>query len=336
MVSAGPVRRTLLWAGGISPHWSKFKSATVASAASAIFVLLVMLISADHPVYGWGLFVMAPCGAGALAVIIHSVGRRVSVRDALSLSIAVAVTSSAVLAGLAIEGFVCLAMAFPLAVGMILAGALAARGVLRLWDTVTARRASGMLAVVLVVVPGSVEVEARQGRVPEVFEVSTSIDIAARPATVWRAVITPAKLPKPAHPIFRFGIAYPLASHIEGTGMGAIRYCNFSTGNLVEPVLVWDEPRILRFSVVSNPQPMQEWTLYGQIHPPHLDGFLVSKQGEFRLEPLADGRTRLIATTWYRHNLYPAAYWRWWSDYILHRVHEVVLGELALAATKQK
>ena len=82
---------------------------------------------------------------------------------------------------------------------------------------------------------------------------------------------------------------------------------------------------------------MQEWTPYAQIHPPHLEGFLASRQGEFRLEPLSNGGTRLFATTWYQHHMWPAAYWRVWSDYTIHRVHDMVLAnvrERALTTNK--
>jgi hypothetical protein len=93
----------------------------------------------------------------------------------------------------------------------------------------------------------------------------------------------------------------------------------------VEPIEVWDEPRLLKFSVTANPAPMQEWTPYREIHPPHLTGFLVSKQGQFRLTPLAGGRTKLEGTTWYQHGLWPANYWQLWSDHIIHTIHLRVL-----------
>jgi hypothetical protein len=145
---------------------------------------------------------------------------------------------------------------------------------------------------------------------------------------VWRATVAPSHLAAPDDWIFRAGIAYPLAAHIEGSGPGATRYCNFSTGDLVEPVLEWQEPRLLRFAVKSNPEPMVEMTPYRNIHPPHLKGFLVSRQGQFRLLRDANGGTRLEATTWYEHNLWPAEYWRWWSDLIIHRVHKMVLDHV--------
>ena len=106
-----------------------------------------------------------------------------------------------------------------------------------------------------------------------------------------------AELPPPTEMIFKSGIAYPVRAEIRGCGPGAIRHCVFSTGPFEEPIEVWDEPRRLEFSVTSNPAPMEEWTPYHEIHPPHLAGFLVSRRGRFLLTPLPGGRTRLEGTT---------------------------------------
>jgi hypothetical protein len=128
--------------------------------------------------------------------------------------------------------------------------------------------------------------------------------------------------------VFHTGLAYPIRARIEGTGAGAIRRCEFSTGSFVEPIEVWDEPKLLRFTVTSNPPPMREWNPLFEIHPPHLDGFLVSKWGEFHLTPLTGGRTHLRGSTLYQHGLWPASYWRLWSDPIIHRIHDRVLRHI--------
>jgi len=116
--------------------------------------------------------------------------------------------------------------------------------------------------------------------------------------------------------------------HLLLGGPGAERHCVFSTGAFVEPIEIWDEPRQLKFSVTSNPAPMQEWTPYSHIDPPHLQGFLVSNGGQFLLTPLPNGATRVEGTTWYRHGLWPTAYWRIWSDAIIHRIHMRVLKHI--------
>ena len=82
---------------------------------------------------------------------------------------------------------------------------------------------------------------------------------------------------------------------------------------------------------------MQEWTPYREIHPPHLKGFLVSRQGQFLLTPLPNGGTRLEGTTWYYHNLWPAGYWQLWSDHIIHTIHRRVLDHVKqLSESKPK
>jgi hypothetical protein len=128
--------------------------------------------------------------------------------------------------------------------------------------------------------------------------------------------------------MFRAGIAYPIRAEMRGTGVGAERHCVFSTGSFVEPIEVWDAPHLLKFSVISNPAPMEEWTPYSHIDTPHLHGFLVSEGGQFLLTPLPNGGTRLEGTTWYQHGLWPSQYWRVWSDAIIHKIHLRVLRHI--------
>ena len=40
------------------------------------------------------------------------------------------------------------------------------------------------------------------------------------------------------------------------------------------------------------------------------------------------GRTRVESTIWYQHGLYPAAYWRLWTDATVHRIHSRVLAHI--------
>lgn len=65
------------------------------------------------------------------------------------------------------------------------------------------------------------------------------------------------------------------------------------------------------------------------LHPPHLENFLVSHGGQFKLISLPNGRTLIEGTTWYEHRMMPEAYWRWWSDAIIHRIHLRVLRHIA-------
>jgi hypothetical protein len=190
------------------------------------------------------------------------------------------------------------------------------------------RSAPSTMAMLVLFVPGVMGTErARNIEAPSLV-VQTTIEVNAPPERVWKEVVSFAEIPEPTEEIFRLGIAYPRRATIAGAGPGAVRRCEFSTGTFVEPIEVWDAPRRLKFSVTSNPAPMEEWTPYSSVHPPHLDGFLVSRGGQFLLTPLAGGRTRLEGTTWYQHHLWPAEYWQLWSDAIIHRIHWRVLTHI--------
>lgn len=297
----------------------------IGAGAGALLGLLATFVSsvADKS-YGIALFVAVPFLVGFVAVGVMSLNDPVTLREAVSVSALSAIVLGGLLFACAIEGAVCLIMALPIAVPLAICGGLTAYVIQRR----SAARHPATFLLLIGMTPFGATLEHVLEPPAELFTVTTSIDIPAAPGRVWRTVLQPAKLAAPSHPLFRAGIAYPLDSHIEGTGLTATRYCDFSTGKLVEPVLIWKEGAQLRFTVVSNPLPMQEWTPYAQIHPPHLEGFLASRQGEFRLEPLPNGETRLFATTWYQHHMWPARYWRAWSDYIIHQVHAMVLENI--------
>jgi len=231
-----------------------------------------------------------------------------------------------ILLAMAWEGLICLLMAAPLAFPLVAMGGMMGYSIQnRAW---TRRHASGTMAVFILALGGTGAIEPVVLPESPVFAVTTSLDIVAPPETVWDNVVTFSELPEPTEWLFRKGIAYPVRARIEGSGVGAVRYCEFSTGSFVEPIEVWEAPRLLKFSVIETPAPMVEWNPMGEVHAPHLDGFLVSRAGQFHLIRLPGGRTRLEGTTWYQHNLWPAEYWRLWSDAIIHRIHLRVLTHI--------
>jgi hypothetical protein len=117
--------------------------------------------------------------------------------------------------------------------------------------------------------------------------------------------------------------------------VGAVRYCVFSTGAFVEPITLWEPGRRLAFDVASSPVPLRELTPFPNVSPPHRDGFLQSRRGEFRLVALPDGRTRLEGSTWYTLRMGPEGYWQMFGDYIIHQVHLRVLEHIRVEAERQ-
>lgn len=301
------------------PLWA---SATLSALSAAAVGLLIVLVSINvEGTYGFALFVILPVLMGMQAALQLSRWRKTSIVQSLGVSALSVVLLGVLLLGIAVEGLICLVMAVPLAIPLAMLGGLAGYALGRSQPF----QKPATFALIVGLSPFAATIERAIAPVADVYTVTTAIELKASPGRVWQAITEAATLPAPSEALFRTGIAYPRSSYIVGSGPDATRYCDFSTGKLVEPVLIWDYPKQLRFRVASNPLPMEEWTPYARIHPPHLDGFLVSKQGEYRLMLLASGGTRLEATTWYQHHLWPAAYWRVWSDFIIHKVHGMVL-----------
>jgi hypothetical protein len=83
---------------------------------------------------------------------------------------------------------------------------------------------------------------------------------------------------------------------ISGSGIGAIRHCNFSAGSFVEPVTVWTPPYLLGFDVDHQPAPMIELSMW-DVKTPHLHDYFVSLRGQFKLHKRPLVNTLLEGTT---------------------------------------
>jgi uncharacterized membrane protein YhaH (DUF805 family) len=312
--------------GKIIPR-SAVASAVMAVALTALLAMLAARLgTAIFKDYGWSIFVGLPFCMGFLSTLIHSFHEERSLKRCLAVANATVLLVGAGMLLFAVEGIVCLIMAAPIAFFVATIGGILGYAVQKTfwWRT----DSSKLFCSVILLMPLLMGLEHAAPPDLPLLEVKSSVVVKAPPEKVWRHVVSFSELPPPQEMIFKLGIAYPVHAEIAGRGPGAIRHCNFSTGPFVEPIEVWDEPRLLKFSVTENPEPMQEWTPYRHVHPAHLNGYLQSNAGQFRLIPLPDGSTLLEGTTWYYHRLWPADYWRVWSDYIIHTIHLRVLNHV--------
>jgi len=293
-------------------------------------ILLVLFSTKVLESYGWGLFVALPFFMGFAAAMMASRRRELTMGKMIGVANLSIVAFGVLLLCFAMEGLLCLAMAAPIAFPLASLGGMVAYQVQSLrgrWKPAT----PGLLGILLLF-PPALAFEKAALPPPPIFSVRTSVVVNAPPEAVWRHVVAFSEIPAPREWIFRAGVAYPIRASIDGAGPGAIRNCVFSTGAFVEPIEVWDAPHLLRFGVTRNPSPMREWSPYGHIEPEHLHGFLEAQRGQFEIQPRPDGQTLLTGTTWYRHSLWPASYWRLWSDGIIHRIHRRVLDHIRTEA----
>ena len=290
-----------------------------------VFLLFLAGLGLIHPgLYGFTLFMLIPMALGALTAWFFRPTTRWRAAGIGALGAGACAVS---LLAFGLEGAACVLMALPLVLPLGAMGGVLAH------DAASGRFAARGAAMLLLLPPATLTWDAKA--TPPVYAVRSEVEIAASPEQVWKYVIAFPPLPEPQEWVFRAGVAYPQRASIDGSGPGAVRRCEFSTGPFVEPIEVWDAPRLLRFRVTENPAPMQEWSPYGPIQPKHLHGYLISRQGEFRLTPLPNGHTLLAGTTWYQHGLWPAPYWRLWSDAIIHRIHMRVLNHVRTLAEQE-
>jgi hypothetical protein len=274
--------------------------------------------------YALGLFIWLPFVIGATSTLILAYNNSVERKELRNNAYWTLLSFSLGLLFFAWEGIICLLMAFPIAIVFTYLGFLVGH-------LMTKNKLSSKVPTIIILLSISVPIlmsfENTYQWKDDLRFVKSSIEIKATPEEVWKNVIEFPQLKEPEEFIFKTGIAYPINATIKGEGVGAVRYCNFTTGHFVEPITIWDKPNTLQFSVEEQPEPMREISIY-DIHPTHLHGYWVSQKGQFKLTKLANGNTLLEGTTWYINKIKPDFYWTTWSDYIVHKIHNRVLEHI--------
>lgn len=295
------------------------------AAALAITIPTVLIGVYLRRVYSAGLFIGTPFTIGYISAYIFNARGAQSMRHTMQVALLGVLLVGAAMLLFALEGAVCLALAFPLAALFAAPGAVLGRAV-ALRSVVPPPRAGLAALLAPLIVLASPEQRA------PLHEVVTVVEIEAPPAVVWRHVVTFPELPPARKWLFRAGVAAPTGARIQGTGVGAIRYCDFTTGTFVEPVTVWEENRRLEFDIAAQAPPLREWSPYREVNPPHLDGYFRATHGVFRLTPLPGGRTRLEGRTRYVVEMFPQSYWTVVAGYIVGTIHARVLRHIKALA----
>ena len=273
--------------------------------------------------YGLALFVGTPFVAGMVGGYIYNRRYAATERETMEMALLTMCIMVGVLFTVGFEGAICLAMALPLGMAIGAFGAIVGRAIALRDD-----RSPWRSLFALALLPPAMPLFTPPTPEP-LHEVRSAIEIDASPEVVWPHVVSFPDLPEASPLVRRMGIAYPVRARIAESGVGAIRYCEFSTGPFVEPIRIWDTARRLSFDVTQSPPPLREWSPYAGLMPPHLHGYFTPRRGEFRLVLLPGNRTRLEGSTWYELRIAPQAYWGVFADVIVRRIHHRVLEHIA-------
>jgi hypothetical protein len=310
---------------GLKNRWFLVASIGV-GAAYGLFVRLAASVTWDvFRVMSIGFLVFMPFALGCIVVYIAEIKRPQRIFTWIWLP---SVSVFAALIGTFItllEGAICIAMFLPLGLPLaILGGAiggLAAR-------YVRSRRTQGLAMACIMVLPFLIGPwEQKVFHEWETRQVENVIDIQAPPAVVWENIgrvraIRREELPSSwAHAI---GIPDPIEATLSHEGVGGVRHASF-TGELsfIETIDVWEPGRRLGFTIAAETDKIPPTTL--DEHVSIGGAYFDVLRGEYRLEPLAKGVTRLhlysrqrLSTdfNWYAHL---------WTDAVMSDLQKRIL-----------
>jgi len=308
----------------------RLRSGLLGVAASLAITIPTVLIGVYFKKsYSAGLFLGTPFTIGYIGAHVFNHRHPRTVGQTIEVVLLALGLAMAAMLFFAAEGAFCLALAFPLVALVGVCGGVFGRAI-ALWGVEPPSR-TGMAALFA---PLLVLAEPRATALPR--EVVTTVEIDAPPAVVWRHVVAFPPLPPAREWLFRVGVASPVGARMEGAGVGATRYCDFTTGSFVEPITAWEENRLLAFDIARQAPPMREWSPYREVNPPHLDGYFRATHGEFRLTPLPGGRTLLEARTAYVVDMFPQRYWTLPAGRIVAAIHGRVLRHIKALAEEEE
>ena len=276
------------------------------------------------PVLSFGFILSVPFGMGFIAVFLaerqtpQSFGAWLYV-PFVTVSVALFGTMLA-----AWEGFICVAMFAPIAWLCGIGGGITAGLIARYMR----RSAANVSLMIVIVLPFLVTPPAQKLFYSyDVRSVSSVIDIHAPPDLVWRNIervpsIQASELPPAWNR--RIGFPAPDEATLSREGVGGVRHATFKGGVLfMETVDTWEPDQRLGFSIRAQAELIPKTTLdeHVRMGGPYFDVL----HGEYALEPLGNGITRLHLTSRHRVSTDVNWYAHLWTDAVMRDIQRSIL-----------
>jgi hypothetical protein len=223
------------------------------------------------------------------------------------------------------EGFICIIMFAPIALLCGSLGGLIAGLLVRLPRAMAMKNMCLAIVALLPLMshPWLHDLLTRR----DVRTVETLRVIHASSAIVWRNIervprIAPAELPFSwTH---RIGFPSPVEATLSYPGIGGVRHATFEGGVLfIENIDTWQPEHRLAFSIHAQTDQIPATTLdeHVRIGGPFFDVL----RGEYVIEPLPNGETRLHLSSQHRVSTDFNWYARFWTDGVMSDVQETIL-----------
>lgn len=220
-----------------------------------------------------------------------------------------------------LEGWICVVMFAPVGLTCSILGGLL--------GGVVARHSRRISITCIVLLPLAVNPwEAKVLLKSETRTVETSIDIRANSMIVWQNIKTvPMISASEISPSWtsKLGFPRPLEATLSKEGIGGVRHARFEGGVLfIETVDVWERERDLAFTIKAQTAQIPATTL-----DPHVTvggPFFDTLRGEYVLETLPGGLTRLHLSSKHRLSTDFNWYSHLWTDAVMADIQNSILG----------
>jgi len=272
--------------------------------------------------YGYTMFMVSPFIIGSTTGYFGNRRQDVGVGNTERLVAGALLLGGIALLAFALEGILCLIMAWPLVFGTAFVGGLLGRAI-ALQSRRPPRHALSSLALLPLVfaaenvLPATVQ-----------FDTEARIQISASSEIVWKLLMRSDLSEEPVALPFQLGVAYPVRGEIVGEGVGAIRLGEFSTGTVVEKVTEWVPNHKLAFVMLNQVPSMRELSPYAHVHAPHVIGYFRTTDTRFELAARGGGTTEVIERTSHELKLEPVLYWLPLARWVVHMNNARVLAYL--------
>ncbi len=235
-----------------------------------------------------------------------------------------------------IEGWICIVMYLPVglvlsSVGGVVAGLIARNKRLK--------RVGNITTVCILFLPFIFSpLEPSLCNRHDIRTVENVIEVQASPDAVWDQIKTVSAIrkdelqPSWSH---RIGFPDPIAATLSYEGVGGVRQASFDGGVLfIEVVDVWEPQQRLAFSIHPQTAQIPNKTLdeHVTVGGPYFDVL----RGEYRIEPLADGKVRLHLTSWQRVSTDFNWYAHFWTDAVMSDLQKRILHVVQQRAEAQR
>ena len=212
----------------------------------------------------------------------------------------------------ALEGLVCVLMALPIFVIMILLGSWVQKRLLKKPPKDDRKLMISMTPIVILLIASPIEQMIMPE--PKVITIENSIKLNYPPELVFDEVKQMEKLDAEKPMGLWMGLPAPYKCELEADSVGALRYCHFENGQIIAQITKYEKGKILEMDVIN-------YTLTGRDWFQFVDAV-------YRFEELSSGVTKITRTSSYKSMLNPGFYWRPLEAWGIDQEHQFVLNSL--------